>query len=128
MNKTRIYVTTTGAAGSATGAGVSDSVIRGHILRVDVDYHTSAPATTDLTLRQTNEAVAANIVNLANQNTDKTVYPRVGVTDSTGAGLTLDGTRLQVAPYVCCDTLTARLADCDALTNAAVVDVYWQED
>lgn len=127
IKKTKIAVTTTGSAGSASGTGVSDTVIQGQILRVDVDYHASAPATTDITIAQTNEAIAANIVSKSNSNTDATYYPQVQVTDNGGTGLTYDGTRVVSMPYVACDTLTVTVSQCDALTNAVVVEVYYRE-
>jgi hypothetical protein len=127
IHKTKIYVTTTGTAAAAVGSGVSEQDIMGRVVRVDVAYHASAPATTNLTLVQTHEAVAATIVTLATQNTSKTLYPHVQMTTNAGVGLTLDGTRLLTDFYVCCDTLTASITGSNALTNCAVLDVYWED-
>jgi len=129
IKKTRVSVTTTGSAGSATGSAVTEDVIKGRIVRVDVNFHASAPgATTDLTLAQTNEDQAANIVSLTDTATDVTVYPTVQLTDNAGGARTLDGTRPLVDYYPVSDTLTATVSQSDALTDAAVLEVYYEED
>ncbi len=129
IKKTRITVTTVGSDGSATGTGVSDVVIKGRIVRVDVNYHASAPgATTDLTLAQTNEDLAANIVSLTDTATDVVVYPTVQLTDNAGTARTMDGTRPLVDYYPVSDTLTATVSQSNALTGAAVLEVYYEEN
>ena len=129
IKKTRITVTTVGGDGVATGTGVSDVVIKGRVVRVDVNFHASAPAgTTDLTLTQTNEDQAASIVSLTNTVTDTTIYPTVQLTDNGGTGRTLDGTRPLVDYYPVSDTLTATVSQSNALTDAAVLEVYYEEN
>ena len=129
IKKTRITVTTVGGDGVATGTGVSDVVVKGRIVRVDINFHVSAPAgTTDLTLTQTNEDQAANIVSLTDTVTDVTIYPTVQLTDNAGTGRTMDGTRPLVDYYPVSDTLTATVSQSNALTDAAVLEVYYEEN
>lgn len=129
IKKTRVTVTTVGSAGSATGTGTTEVVIKGRIVRVDINFHASAPAgTTDLTLAQSNEDQAANIVNLTDTATDATIYPTVQLTDNAGAARTMDGTRPLVDYYPVSDTLTATVSQSDALTDAAVLEIYYEEN
>lgn len=128
MQKTiRLKATTVGSAGVATVTVDSDVVVMGRITRVDVDYHASAPATTDVTLAQVNERIATPIVSLPNNATDKQVFPSVQFTDNAGVGRTYDGTRPVVVSYPVCDILRLTVAQCDALTNAVVCDVYYED-
>ncbi len=129
IKKTRVTVTTTGSDGVAAGTGVTEDVIQGRIVRVDINFHASAPgATTDLTLAQTHEDQAESIVSLTDTATDVTVYPTVQLTDSGGTGRTYDGSYPVVDYYPVADTLTATLAQCNALTNAVVLEIYYEEN
>lgn len=129
IKKTRVTVTTVGGDGVATGTGVTEDVIKGRIVRVDVNFHVDAPAgTTDLTLTQTNEDQAQSIVSLTDTVTDVTLYPTVQLTDNGGTGRTMDGTRPLVDYYPVSDTLTATVSQSDALTDAAVLEIYYDED
>jgi hypothetical protein len=132
VKKTRLAVTTTGSAGLAVGTGVTEDVIEGRIVRVDVNYHASAPATTDLTLVQTNENQAANIVSLMGNNEGKRIHPAVQLTNDTGEGL-VAGTgppedRPVVGPCFVADTLTVIVGGCDALIDAVVLEIYYEEN
>lgn len=122
-----VKVTTTGAAGSAAGTGTTEAGVRGFIESIQVDYHASAPATTDVTIAEASN-MARTLLTLTNNATDKIVYPRVQVHDTAGAALTLDGTRANVARiYVPGVKLTVTLAQCDALTDAVVVRIVTAE-
>ena len=83
-----IVPVTTAADGSAT---VYTPVIRGRVLAIrylkpDFDNGHAFPAT----LEAPGEAIMVGTA----VNASATYYPRVGVTDATGAAATLDGTRL----------------------------------
>lgn len=125
--RTTLKVTTTGSAGSATGSATTGETISGRIVRVDLDYHASAPNTTDVTLAEANDLIATNIVNKENANTDTTIYPTVQLTDNTGTGRTYDGTRPVVDYYPVSDELTLSVAQSDALTNCVVAEIYYEE-
>ena len=110
-----IPVTTTGTAGSATGSAVSDP-INGWILDVYLDFHASAPATTDTTIAYT--AQGGNILVVTDSSTDARIAPRQKTVDNANAAITNSFDRFAVD-----GTLTVSLAGCDALTNAVVAYV-----
>jgi hypothetical protein len=120
INRTRIKVTTTGSAGSATGEATSDP-IRGTILALAVDYHASAPATTDLTISRAS-GIGSNIYAKTDSKDDVEVSPRLEVVDNTGTAITGTAGRMVLAD----DGIKVALAGCDALTDAVVVDVWWE--
>ncbi len=133
VKKTKVAVTTVGVDGSAIGTGVTEDVIQGRVIRVDVTYNALAPVTTNLAVRQTNEDRAANIVDLAANNADKMVRPTVQLTNGAGVGLTTgtgppeDRSIMASACFVS-DTLTVTVSECDALTNAVVLEIYYAEN
>ena len=73
------------ADGTATATG---RLIKGEILSVEVNYPTNT-CTVDL---DSQEAITQKIVDLAADNTDKVVYPRVALEDNTGTDLDLSDT------------------------------------
>lgn len=118
-----INVTTTGAAGSATGN--TTAVINGKINRLAINYHASAPNTTDITIADTATTPNVTFYTKANSNTDATVYPAVALQDSAGTAVTYDGTNeIYVQPIV--HSINVTLAQCDALTNAVTVTVFYE--
>lgn len=123
-----IAVTTTGSAGSATGTATSPRIV-GEVLGIDVNYHASAPATTDLTI--TADAVsggqaARNLLVLTNVNSDGYYQPAVPLHDSAGAAVTYDGTNEIYKPPVVNSTITVSIAGADALTNCATVTIHYR--
>lgn len=117
-----IKVTTTGSAGSAAGSGSTEDLVRGFIEWIKVDYHASAPNTTDLTLGEA-DGPTRTVLTLGNTSTDKVAYPRVLLQDTSGADLTAIYGRI----YVSGRKLTATLAQCDALTDAVVITILVSE-
>lgn len=127
MKRVRLVATTTGSAGSAAASVTSPYPITGTIVRVDVNYHASAPATTDVTLAQATEEIATNIVSLTDNATDKQIFPAVGVTTNAGVALTYDATRpIYALGFPVADNLVLTVAQCNALTNAVIADVYYE--
>jgi hypothetical protein len=118
-----LTINTTGSAGAATGSATSTR-ITGEIVGIDVNYHASAPATTDLTIQA--DAVgggqaARNLHAKSNSVTAHYVSPGVLQTDNAGAALT----GAQSRPYVVNGTITASLAQCNALAAAATVTIHY---
>lgn len=122
----RVRVTTTGSAGSATGSATTADEFHGFLHKVRIDYHASAPATTDLTLVET-EAASLTLLTLTNNNSDGTYLPREAVHDNAGTGVTYDGTRPIYERSPVSGHLTVSLAQADALTDCVVVDIYVEE-
>lgn len=128
INQLSIAVTTTGSAGSATGSGDSEYVVNGKVLAVYLDYHASAPATTDITLKTKGRAGPSyNVLVVGNNATDVLKFPRLQVHDGVdGSAMTYDGTRKVAEPAPVADYLTVDVAGADALTGCVVVYVWYE--
>lgn len=113
-----LTVTTTGAAGSATGSAVSD-YYEGYFLEAYLNYHASTPATADLTIKQT--GASDNILVVTDSTTDALYAPRRSIVTPAAAAIT-NGHGL--IPFA--GTITASLAQGDALTGACVVTIRIQ--
>lgn len=122
MNCTVIKVTTAGSAGSATGSGVSSEVIRGKVWGVYLNFHASAPGTTDTTVKTTgNGPPSYNIVVATDTATDAMLNPAAKPVDNANTAITNSH-----RPFPICDTITVSVAQCDALTDAVVAHVLWE--
>lgn len=123
LRSVKVSVTTTGNAGAATGTGYSAGPISGEIVAVIVDWHTSAPNTSDITvtLEADDNHPAITLYSKTNANTDVSIYPHVQATDTAGAAIAgwyqhIVGTgRVKVV-----------VGDCDALAAAVTVNVYYK--
>jgi hypothetical protein len=113
-----IRVTTTGSAGSAAGATTGLHMV-GELLYLYVDFHASAPATTDITI--TAAGSGATVWTRSNSVADATVAPAATCVTTANVAIT-DSHR----PLFIADHLTVTLAQCDALTNAVVVTAVWR--
>lgn len=124
LRSQQIRVTTTGSAGSASGDGYSAGPLHGEIAAIVVNYHTDAPATSDLTLicEADDKHDAITLYSKSNSKTDATVYPHAQATDNLGAAITG-----WYVPLIASGRLKASLAQCDPLTDAAVITVYYRD-
>lgn len=109
----KVAVTTTGSPGSASGSAVAPSM-NGVLLSVYVEYHASAPVTTDLTIAYQNRG--GTILALSNNATSGLYCPVKQTCDNVGAAVS--GVYQN---YPLGDALTVVLAQCDALAAAATV-------
>lgn len=117
----RVAVTTTGSAGSASGNADSGK-FAGEILGFWIDYHASAPAgTTDITI--TDKLSGQTLYAKTNSVTDVFIPLRVFALDKAGSALASD-----VSPqcYAVGGGINVAIAQCDALTDAAVVYVVYR--
>lgn len=116
MSLARVDVTTTGTAGSAVGSGQT-LPLPGVLGFIQVDYHASAPGTTDVTISEAG-GPQRTILTLTNRNTDGIFYPNVSFTDGTGAAYAT----ASYGAWVLANTpITVSVAGCDALTDAVKV-------
>jgi hypothetical protein len=113
----RVSVTTTGAAGSAAGSGDTPSMI-GELLDIYLDFHASAPATTDVTISFKDRG--GNVWAASNVNTGVLVHPRAKPVDNANAAIADAHARFALS-----GALTVTLAQCDALTNAVVAYIRY---
>jgi hypothetical protein len=114
-----LAVDTTGAAGSASGSAVTPVPVYGYLLDVFLDFHASAPSTTDTTLAYTAPA-NGTILAVANSNTDALIAPRQKLVDNANAAITNAYDRFPLN-----GTLTLSLAQCDALTAAVTARIRY---
>lgn len=114
----KVIITTTGNSGAATGSATT-SPLRGLLLDVFLDYHASAPATTDVTLAYKDQG--GNILVVSDNKTDTLYAPRKATCGPTGTALT------DYAPYPLDQALTISVAQCDALTAAVTAYIRYEE-
>jgi hypothetical protein len=110
-----IKITTTGGAGAATGS-VTTIPIHGFLLDIFLDYHASAPATTDVTV---SEETFGNIVVKSNNATDCWLAPRKQTCDVAAA----DSGSYDLIPIK--GPITIAVAQADALTDCLTATVRW---
>lgn len=110
-----IKVTTTGAAGSASGSGETVP-IEGFLLDVYIDYHASAPATTDVTI---SDPVFGDLLVVSDNNSDGKYAPREPNCDAAGASNGL----YDLIPIN--SKLTISIAQADALTDCVSVTLRY---
>ena len=110
-----VTIETVGAAGNAVGSGVTIP-ISGFLLDVFIDYDAAAPNTTDVTI---SDATFGDLLVKSNNATDIWLAPRKQTVDPAGADTGLYDLIPLSGP------LTIALAQCDALTAAAVITVRW---
>lgn len=123
VGRTKVSVTTSGAAGSATGSGSTDIMVQGPVMAVYVDYTAGMSPTTDITLAA-KSTPTENILSLSNQMTDVWVYPRRAVQDNTGTDVTFDGVNEIYEPYWVADYLTLSVAQ-SSPTHTVTCYVFW---
>jgi len=110
-----VSITTTGSAGSATGSGTVECQA-GWLAFVKLDYHASAPATTDVTLTQTAEPTA--ILTATDTATDQISVPTLGAITTANAAVTNSHMPLWIHGDV-----AVAVAQSNALTGAVVVTI-----
>ena len=116
--KVEIPVSTAGTAGTATGAA-SVAVPLCELVALYIDYHASAPATTDVTISAPGNPAAQTPLTVSNSATDGWYYPRRIADGLTGAALSTH------APYVVHGgVLAVSVAQSDALTDCVTVTAF----
>jgi hypothetical protein len=121
IRATTIRVTTTGQDASATGTGYSASPINGELLALAINWHASAPDTSDIavTVEADDDLPAVSLYAKDNANTDATAYPHVQATDVAGSAISGVYDRIPVTGRI-----KVAVSGCNALTNAVVVTAY----
>jgi len=123
-----IAVTTAGSDGSAVGAANSSRPINGKVQAIWFDFHASAPNTTDVTVTERVVTTDRQTVCVeTSSKTDVMRYPRRAVEDNAEGTVTYDGTNEIYEPYVIDGYIRVAVAQCNALTNAVVVTVLYDE-
>lgn len=112
-------VTTTGGAGVAAGTGYS-TAINGYLLDIYLNFHASAPATTDVAITQ--DGMAGNLAVSTDSATDVLISPRAKVVDNANAAIADSHDRFPIN-----GRLKIVLAQCDALTDAVVATIRYEK-
>ena len=118
IEKHTVKVSTTGADASATGSLVT-ALPYCELLAAHMNFHASAPASTDTTLSSPGGPVALTLLTITNSATDAWYYPTHQLDDSSGSAIT--GAYI---PAVIHGNLLTELAGCDALTDALVMTIF----
>ena len=118
IEKHTIKVSTTGSAASATGSLVT-ALPYCELLAARLDFHASAPGTTDTTLSSPGGPVAVTILTVTNSSTDAWYYPTHQLDDNSGSAIT--GAYI---PAIIHGNLLVELAGCDALTDALTLTFF----
>jgi hypothetical protein len=122
IRKHRVTLTTTGSAGSATATATLTLGRPGFVRAIAVDYHASAPVTTDLTIKA-DSASGNTLFTNSNSVTDIAAKP-VGMPGVDEANAALAATDSSSGGWPFGTGLYLSVAQSDALTGAAVVDVW----
>lgn len=118
IEKHVIKVSTTGSDASATGSLVTP-LPYSELLAVYVNFHASAPASTDTTISSPGDPVAVTLLTITNSATDAWYYPTHQLDDASGSAIT--GAYI---PAIVHGNLLVELAGCDALTDAVTISAY----
>ena len=117
----RARITTTGTAGNASGSEFI-SLPAGIVRALAIDWHASAPGTSDLTIKA-DSSTGTTVFSTVNTVTDLSARPVVmaGI-DEGGAATASTDTGAGGFPYRY--GLNIAVAQADALTDAVIVDVW----
>jgi hypothetical protein len=116
---TKVAITTTGVAGSATGNADSEP-IRGEILGVFLKY-TTQPGTADVTIKATSPA-DYNLLVVTNGNTDGYIALRAKPVDNANTAITNAH-----APFAVAGKVNVAVAQGDAATDALIAHIFWRD-
>lgn len=122
IRKHRITLTTTGSAGSAVATSTLTLGRPGFVRAIKVDYHASAPATTDLVIKA-DSASGATLFTNTSSATDIAAKP-VAMPGIDEANAATAATDVGSGGWPFGTGLYFDVAQSDALTGAVVVDVW----
>ncbi len=118
IEKHTLKVTTVGSAASAVGSG-SLALPLGKLVAIYLNYHASAPATTDVTITSPGNPATQTFLTVSNNATDGWYFPKEQDMDNTGAAIT--GSYSDPLVH---NNLLMAVAGSDALTDAVEATVY----
>jgi len=122
IRKHRVTLTTTGSAGSAVATSTLTLGRPGFVRAIKVDYHASAPSTTDLVIKADSSS-GTTIFTKSNSATDFGPSP-VAMPGIDEGGAATAATDVGSGGFPFGTGLYFDVAQSDALTGALVVDVW----
>lgn len=120
IRRSRVSVDTNGAAGSASGNANFPDIILGEVLGIGINFHASAPATTDVTISADNP-ISFNVHGITNTSADVYIAPRAKPVDNVNTAIANAH-----APFCVDGKVNVAVAQCDALSAAVAVDLWWR--
>ena len=118
IEKHTLKITTTGSAGSASGSAAL-AVPLAELLAIHLNYHASAPVTTDVTVKSPGNPATVTHLTVSNNKTDGWYHPKTQDMDATGAAIT--GSHSHPLIH---NNLTIDVAQADALADAVEATIY----
>ena len=118
IEKHTVKVSTTGSDASATGSLVT-ALPWCELIAVYMDFHASAPASTDTTLSSPGGPVSVTLLTVTNSATDAWFYPTHQLDDASASAIT--GAYI---PAIIHGNLLTEIAGCDALTDALTLTLF----
>ena len=118
IEKHTVKVSPTGSDASATGSLVT-ALPWCELLAVYMDFHASAPASTDTTLSSPGGPVSVTLLTVTNSATDAWFYPTHQLDDASASAIT--GAYI---PAIIHGNLLTEIAGCDALTDALTLTLF----
>jgi len=122
IRKHRVTLTSAGVAGSAVATATLTLGRPGFVRAIAVDYHASAPATTDLLIKA-DSAAGVTLFTATNTATDIAAKP-VGMPGVDEGNAATAATDLGSGGWPFGTGLVVSVAQSDALTGVAVVDLW----
>ena len=111
-----IEIKTVGVDAAAIGSGKTPAMM-GFLLDIELDFHASAPATTDVTITDENGNA---ILTVTDSNTDAVIAPRQKLVDNANAAITNSFERFPLNGQ-----LSFAVAGCNALDPALTAKVRY---
>lgn len=120
-------VTTTGVAGSATGSGSFARRVRGKLKNLSLNFHASAPATTDVTVSYVDHNGVTHVLLQADDGNTDLPLPSIkrDTHDDAGAAISALYDDVEFQDWT---TIDVAVAGSDALTDAVVVGLEMEKD
>jgi hypothetical protein len=118
IEKHTLKVSTTGSDASATGSLVTPFPYC-ELLALYINFHASAPASTDTTISSPGDPVAVTLLTVTNSATDAWFYPTHQLDDASASAIT--GAYI---PAIIHGNLLVEIAGCDALTDAVTISAF----
>ena len=119
LEKHELKISTTGGAGVATGSGILSLPIC-ELLAIYLNYHASAPATTDVTVKSVGDPATRTLLTRSNSAADGWFRPKEQKYDDVAALVTGD----YADPVIHAGALSIDVAQADALTDCLIATVY----
>ena len=122
-----LSITTTGSAASAVGSGSFALKVRGKLKNLSLNYHASAPSTTDTTISYTDHNGVVHVIALLTNNEVDIPLPGIKADDHDDASAAISAGYSDI-DFQQWTTIDVAVAGSDALTGCVVVGITMERD